>query len=292
MASLLRSLRNQLVEQDTEKTEESSRPKDSVNPWRRLVLALMMLLSTTRSEMVMEYLITKRGTMAIEDLEEKKKDLTGRKKKDPDTKIRQGIGKPLNRSQAHKKLNREIEECSHEEEYMRHRAGKGHYWYTCLQCGGRWERLETTSSSSTQVVQTTQSNYPTYLPPPRSRPDLPTHKVTVINEAQSMLAGEQMPLQRSLKARGRTSENLAGVNPIQRAKTPVMTHGSLELRAREIFELASDSENPHHEDVPMEFTEEDIQRMNAEAREEMVMGAMGVEYDFVTAMEREHILDP
>ena len=42
----------------------------------------------------MEYL-SKRGTMATEDMEEKKKDLTGRKKKDPDSKIRQAIGKPL-----------------------------------------------------------------------------------------------------------------------------------------------------------------------------------------------------
>ena len=131
--------------------------------------------------------------------------------------------------------------------------------------GGRWERLETTSSSSTQVVQTTESNYPTYLPPPRSRPDLPTQKVTVINEAQSMSAGEQLPLTNHLKARGRTSDRLTGLNPMQRSKTPVVTHGSLEGRAREMFELASDSENPIYEDVPMEFTEEEGDR-TAECR--------------------------
>ena len=276
-----------------EDPEPQQKPKQNkLLGWRRVVLALLTLMATTRSEMVMEYLISKRGTMATEDMEEKKKDLTGRKKKDPDSKIRQAIGKPLNRSQSQKKWNREVSSCAHEEEYLRHRAGKGHFWYTCLQCGGRWERLETTSSSSTQVVQTTESNYPTYLPPPRSRPDLPTQKVTVINEAQSMSAGEQLPLTNHLKARGRTSDRLTGLNPMQRSKAPVVTHGSLEGRAREMFELASDSENPIYEDVPMEFTEEEIARLNAEAREELVMGAMGTEYDFVTAMEREQILDP
>ena len=290
MSSLFQSVRKQMQMEDT---ETQQKPKaNKLLGWRRVVLALLTLMATTRSEMVMEYLISKRGTMATEDMEEKKKDLTGRKKKDPDSKIRQAIGKPLNRSQAQKKWNREVSSCAHEEEYLRHRAGKGHFWYTCLQCGGRWERLETTSSSSTQVVQTTESNYPTYLPPPRSRPDLPTQKVTVINEAQSMSAGEQLPLTNHLKARGRTSDRLTGLNPMQRSKAPVVTHGSLEGRAREMFELASDSENPIYEDVPMEFTEEEIARLNAEAREELVMGAMGTEYDFVTAMEREQILDP
>ena len=105
-----------------------------------------------------------------------------------------------------------------------------------------------------------------------------------------MSAGEQLPLTNHLKARGRTSARLTGLNPMQRAKAPVVSHGSLEGRAREMFELASDSEYPAYEDVSIEFTKEEMARLNAEPREELVMAPM--EYDFVTAMEREQILDP
>ena len=89
----------------------------------------------------MEYL-SKRGTMATEDMEEKKKDLTGRKKKDPDSKIRQAIGKPLELIPSPEEVKSGGEQLCSRRNYLRHRAGKGHFWHTCLQCGGRWERLE------------------------------------------------------------------------------------------------------------------------------------------------------
>ena len=88
MSSLFQSVRKQMQMEDT---ETQQKPKaNKLLGWRRVVLALLTLMATTRSEMVMEYLISKRGTMAIEDMEEKKKDLTGRKGPKPK---RSGIGR-------------------------------------------------------------------------------------------------------------------------------------------------------------------------------------------------------
>ena len=64
-------------------------------------------------------------------------------------KVRQNIGIPLTRSKAQQNWNREVDQCPHEAEYLRHRAGRRHFWFTCLQCGGRWERTELPSSSTT-----------------------------------------------------------------------------------------------------------------------------------------------
>ena len=33
-------------------------------------------------------------------------------------------------------------ECAHEEDQLRQRGSKDSYWWTCLQCGSRWQRLE------------------------------------------------------------------------------------------------------------------------------------------------------
>ena len=95
--------------------------------------------------MAMEYLTKKTPQVTAEEEEQKvtKKD---RKAKDPKSVVRQAIGKPLSRSKAQTAWNREVAECIHEEEYLRHRAGKGHFWYTCLQCGGRWERHHSQAS--------------------------------------------------------------------------------------------------------------------------------------------------
>ena len=133
--------------------------------WRRLMIALFLTISSIRQEMVTEYL--HRRIPQPEDTEKTKEPKEpARKTKDPNYKIRQAIGAPLTRSTAQKSWNKTVDECIHEEEYLRHRASKGHYWFTCLQCGGRWERLEAAASSSTQIVETaTRASYPTFLPP-------------------------------------------------------------------------------------------------------------------------------
>ena len=94
--------------------------------------------------------------------------------------VRQGVGKPLTRSKTQKNWVHEPDVCPHVQEYLRHRAGRGHFSWTCLlRCGSRWERhqLEETtvgsSSSSHMVVEKPlKGSYPEYLPPPRYRSDM------------------------------------------------------------------------------------------------------------------------
>ena len=104
--------------------------------------------------------------------------------------IRRGIGQPLSRSVACKTWHAEPAVCAHSDDKLRQRAGRGHFWWTCLDCGSRWERLEAqqdrqinapSSSShadeaagSTVTVVNTSSKvaYPKILPAPRYRPDL------------------------------------------------------------------------------------------------------------------------
>ena len=151
--------------------------------------------------------------------------------------------------------NREVDQCPHEAEYLRHRAGRGHFWFTCLQCGGRWERTElpsssTTSASTSTVIQVKGSgSFPKYLPPPRSRPELPTHLVEVSGKDQQKF--KQMPVPPS-KLRGRAVDQMVGLRPESRAKTPTRTgsHGIVES-----FVLMT--EPPHSEQEMM--TEEEWQ---------------------------------
>ena len=180
-----------------------------------------------------------------------------RKTKDPNYKIRQAIGAPLT---AQKSRNREVDQCIHEEEYLRHRASKGKCWFTCLQCGGRWERLEAAASSSTQIVETaSRASYPTFLPPLRSRPDLPTHRVLVkpVMDAKPTTS-TRMPTTSTLKRRGRSAERLDGLNPVQRCKTPLVgpTCKPLRTAAIEVFQMANEAD-PNEFDMP-DFSPEEI----------------------------------
>jgi hypothetical protein len=261
-----------------------------------LVLALMMMMANTRHTMAMENLIKKPIQVPDEEDETVTKKKDSRKAKDPKAPIRRAIGQPLPRSQAQKQWNREVETCIHEEEYIRHRAGKGHFWFTCLQCGGRWERLQAPSSSSTQVVTTTAApeSFPSYLPPPRSRPDLKTQKVTVQQMSQGKVPRE---------SRGRTyekmgQERMTGLVPTRRAKTPTPDpaghhHHKVEtfvLAGNELDEVEMETEsNVYLEDM---LTPEEIALINEDHQRERVEAVLGYEFELATAMEKEHILDP
>ena len=88
-----------------------------------------------------------------------------------------------------------------------------------------------------------------HLPPPRSRPELPTHLVEVSGKDQQKF--KQMPVPPS-KLRGRAVDQMVGLRPESRAKTPTQTgsHGIVES-----FVLMT--EPPHSEQEMM--TEEEWQ---------------------------------
>ena len=260
--------------------------------WRRLMIALFLTISSIRQEMVTEYL--HRRIPQPEDTEKTKEPKEpARKTKDPNYKIRQAIGAPLTRSTAQKSWNKTVDECIHEEEYLRHRASKGHYWFTCLQCGGRWERLEAAASSSTQIVETaTRASYPTFLPPPRSRPDLPTYRVLVkpVTDATTKTS-TAMARASTMKTRGRSAERLDGLNPVQRSKTPSVgpTCKPLRTAAIEVFQMANEAD-PNEFDMP-EFSPEEIAQMNAEAYMEIARQGMGEDFWTATEEERHQFLE-
>ena len=173
--------------------EEEEKPKAAPSPsadrklwatqsWRRLTMAVMLLISTTRQQMVLDYMQQKSLEMDedkgnVRDTKNKTKS-----KKDKGAWIDQGIGAPLNRSTAQKHWAKEPKDCNHPGEYLRCRANCYSQWWVCLTCGSRWERLQqdkATSSTSTMVPETPEARqlrakagtYPEHLPAPRSKPD-------------------------------------------------------------------------------------------------------------------------
>ena len=157
--------------------------------WKRLTLTLLQMIFTARSQLVIDY-IGKRAAendRTMEELEYQKYKSHVKEKVNKDKSksgwINQGIGQPLGRSEAQKHWNFEVRNCNHPAEYLRCRANRHSKWWVCLQCGGRWERTESSpASSSTTVIAPelpqsqqlkeakTGKSYPQFLPAPRSRP--------------------------------------------------------------------------------------------------------------------------
>ena len=121
--------------------------------------------------------------------DDKRRQMEREKERQKNRVIRRGIGQPLSRSVACKTWQFEPAKCVHPDDHLRQRAGRGHFWWTCLACGSRWERLEASadkainqpeaSSSSGQVASqvvtvksTSTTACPQVLPAPRYRPDL------------------------------------------------------------------------------------------------------------------------
>ena len=189
--------------------------------WKRLVLAIFLIFKNARSEMVMEYLRSREPEYFDaqgDEIKEKKKHTRG-KGMDPETVLRMGIGKPLTRSVAQKDWQFTTDICPHKSVFLRHRAGRGQHWFTCLQCGARWERLllgESSASSSTMAVPATSNpqGYPKTIPPPRYRTDLNQNvEIKVLAKSKA-----QMPIPPT-KTRGRSVETVQGLRAEQRSKS-------------------------------------------------------------------------
>eukprot|EP00435_Cladocopium_sp_Y103_P015040 s4082_g3.t1 len=174
--------------------------------WNRLVMALVLLMQTTRQQMVLDYMQKKGMEHEAEETEnvgEKFKKQTKVKGKVTRAEwIPQGIGKPLKRSEAQKYWEKEPKECQHPAEYLRCRANRFDRWWVCLTCGSRWERFDTdhsTSSTTTKIpeapnsqsLKTVTGTYPQFLPAPRSKPDQGAVTLKVDNKGKiAMVPGD------------------------------------------------------------------------------------------------------
>lgn len=155
-ASTLQSKIYKMVEEEQEENPDMPRKMGSaktLKAWHRVIIAMMMLIDTTRKQMVLDYLQKKGATEDEVEKEKTIRDKTNSTKKGKDEWINQGIGQPLGRSKAQKFWQMEVESCPHPSEYMRCRANRYNQWWICLTRGGRWERLQgDPSASSSQVV--------------------------------------------------------------------------------------------------------------------------------------------
>lgn len=171
--------------------KKKSPPEKLMQAWRRMVLATIRLYLEVMLQSVTDYLTSRnRGTMAKLPKAKKDKSLVPAESKKT-AKVRRGIGQPLPRSKACKSWPKEPLDCAHEESQLRQRGSKDSFWWTCLQCGSRWQRVEWEpdmelnagaassgeyrGSAGTEKIQTSSKvAYPSRLPPPRSRPNLTT----------------------------------------------------------------------------------------------------------------------
>jgi len=164
--------------------------------WRRMIIMVFRTYLEILQQSAADYLVSRnQGTVVSMP----KHDLpVDKKSTKPEGRVRRGIGQPLPRSTASKEWQYEPSSCAHAEEMLRQRGSKQMFWWTCLGCGSRWQRLEwemdqvenakTCASSSTdrakvkeqKVTASSSATYPARLPPPKSRPDL---KALVIQDA-------------------------------------------------------------------------------------------------------------
>ena len=186
-------LRAEDVEDMEQNRRKKTPPETLLKHWRRMTMAVFRYYVAILVQSAMDYLTSRnKGTMAT--LAPKDKSKSKAKELKDATKIRRGIGQPLPRSTASKTWPCEPSECAHEEDQLRQRGAKNSFWWTCLNCGSRWERLEwapdqeinsgkgvasssketTGASRSTTVTASSSVAYPGRLPPPRSRPELAT----------------------------------------------------------------------------------------------------------------------
>ena len=146
--------------------------------WKRLTRAILLMLATARSQMAVDYL-TKRG----EEQKDPPSSSTAafpRAKKGKEEPINQGLGKPFRRFKAQNKFAKEPEGCNHRPDALRCRANSKATWWTCLDCGSRWQRPQEDpkKTPSTTFVVNEQADkiknargqeFPRYLPAPRGR---------------------------------------------------------------------------------------------------------------------------
>ena len=238
--------------------------------WKRLVLAIFVLFKSMRTELTMEYLTRRQDIYELETEEDRKKHVKTKSADPTQWTLKMQIGKPLSRSVAQKTWAKDPDDCKHPEDQLRHRAGRGHFWYSCLGCGSRWERLSqpaeaTSSSSSTQIVQPIEKKnnpqgYPKKLPAPRYRADLGDFHINVqLKEKETVPQLTQGPIPPTVTRRG--MEEMEGLVPVRRAKSPTARTGTPQP---EMFMMMSKEE---WEDAMMDYqevVEEELQMVHGE----------------------------
>ena len=167
---------NRVITESMEDTEWLEMPKAGLR-WKRLVIMLGVAENHATTGAIITYLEQMRKRIAEEKYEEYKRAAGSSADKvlKPKNKSQTGTkpmakGKALSRSTACQ-YTLDPEVCPHAaEDLSEPRGGRGGAkWFTCLKCGSRWERVEsTTTTPSTESIPTSspQTSPSVNLTPP------------------------------------------------------------------------------------------------------------------------------
>ncbi|CAK9108665.1 Copia protein [Durusdinium trenchii] len=200
----------------------------TLSAWHRLALKIVTLIIHSTRQSAMDYLLNKSKTPVAKAKSTSTPKKETKTKQVGDGKVRRGLGQELPRSKANKTWAQEPTTCAHDEDKLRMRAGRGQHWWTCLDCGARWQRLEwemdkalNTGASSSQDAPTPveqeivsyAKNPPRTLPGPRHRPEVPALTLEPVpdTEEEQMTADQRLEalLRQSAKTQGRDTQNVA-----------------------------------------------------------------------------------
>ncbi|CAE7204904.1 unnamed protein product, partial [Symbiodinium pilosum] len=181
IANMLKHLSSwiQMVEEEYPEPQPQRRmgTQRALATWKRMAQTILLMLATARQQMVVDQLVKKNNEPELNPPSSSTSSFKGQKKA-KDAPVNQGLGKPLTRSKAHAKFNKEPSECNRRSDALRCRANSKATWWTCTDCGSRWQRPEedpsSTATTSFQVdekakkVKNAQGQeFPKFLPAPR-----------------------------------------------------------------------------------------------------------------------------
>lgn len=241
----------------------------TLSAWHRLALKIVTLIIHSTRQSAMDYLLNKSKTPVAKAKSTSTPKKETKTKQVGDGKVRRGLGQELPRSKANKTWAQEPTTCAHDEDKLRMRAGRGQHWWTCLDCGARWQRLEwemdkalNTGASSSQDAPTPveqeivsyAKNPPRTLPGPRHRPEVPALTLEPVpdTEEEQMTADQRLEalLRQSAKTQGRVfprspssekrKSETSCVRPIQDRARPRTPRLNDRVEVHEIFSSGED----------------------------------------------------
>jgi hypothetical protein len=144
MPSLQDRVAQWLLSDDKEMDASPTRPKPNSQKmqmaWRRMVLHSIRIYVDILMQSAADYLVSRNQGTIVTSVPQAAKQ--SKKDAQTETKVLRGIGRPLPRSTASKEWQFEPSACMHSKDLLCQRGSKNNFWWTCLGCGSRCQRLE------------------------------------------------------------------------------------------------------------------------------------------------------
>ena len=128
-------------DQESQQAPRRRNSKKLEAAWARMVQMTVRMLISVICQSAMDHLMNRNKYPAVASTRVTEKETKSKKTKG-DGRIRRGIGRPLKRSTACATWRYTPSECQRDDDKLRQRGSKDQFWWTCLDCGSRWERVE------------------------------------------------------------------------------------------------------------------------------------------------------